>query len=140
MTTTKRLRLLIILPVIAALMTSCIGGEFARSIQLTNSEREARGIPVVLNNSTLQAKAQAWADVLAAEGRLVHSNLAQGAGQGWRALGENLAMAGSIDQAHQLLMSSSSHRSTMLSGRYTHIGVGVATRGDRYYVVQVFGG
>ncbi|MEZ5268741.1 MAG: CAP domain-containing protein [Microthrixaceae bacterium] len=109
-------------------------------MQLTNQYREAYGVHVVLNNATLQAKAQNWAEVLAAEGRLVHSNLAEGAGGGWNALGENLAMAGSIDEAHQLFVNSSSHRRTLVSSRYNQVGVGVATRGGRYYVVQVFGG
>ena len=114
--------------------------EFARSIQLANIEREAAGVHVVLNHPSLQAKAQAWAETLAARGALAHSNLADGAGSGWRALGENLAMASSVDEAHSLFLSSSAHRSTMRSSRYSHIGVGVAMRGDRYYVVQVYGG
>ena len=135
-----RAKTLLLVPVLAFLLAGCEGGEFARSIQLTNQYREAHGVHVVLNNATLQAKAQNWAEVLAAEGRLVHSNLAEGAGGGWNALGENLAMAGSIDEAHQLFVNSSSHRRTLVSSRYNQVGVGVATRGGRYYVVQVFGG
>lgn len=138
--TKNRVRTLVALPILAALLAACQGSEFARSIQRVNEERESRGTHVVLNNPTLQAKAQQWAEVLASQGRLVHSNLADGVGPGWRALGENLATAGSIDRAHELLMSSSAHRSTLLSGRYDSIGVGVASADGRYYVVQVFGG
>lgn len=136
----KRFRLVLAMAVIAGLASSCIGADVARTIQLVNVEREARGAAVVLADAALQAKAQTWADVLASEGRLVHSNLAQGAGSGWRALGENLAQATSVEQAHDLLLKSSSHRRTMLSGRYTHVGIGIATRGTDIYVVQVFGG
>lgn len=136
----SRAKTLLLVPVLALLLAGCEGGEFARSIQLTNQYRESHGVQVVLNNATLQAKAQNWAEVLASQGRLVHSNLAEGAGSGWRSLGENLAMAGSIDEAHQLLVNSPSHRRTMVSSRYNQVGVGVATRGGRYYVVQVFGG
>lgn len=137
---TKNLKLLIAIPILVAIVTSCIGLEFAQSIQKVNVERQSRGTHPVLNHPTLQAKAQGWADTLAARGRLTHSNLADGAGGGWRALGENLAMAGSIQEAHNLLMGSRSHRSTILSGKYSHIGVGVAYANGRYYVVQVFGG
>ncbi len=136
----SRTKLLLLVPVLALLLSSCQGTEFARSIQLTNQYRAAHGVHPVLNNATLQAKAQNWADVLASQGRLVHSNLASGAGSGWRALGENLAVAGSIDEAHRLFLNSSSHRRTLVSSRYNQVGVGVAQRGGMYYVVQVFGG
>lgn len=95
---------------------------------------------MVLNNPTLAAKAQGWAEVIASQGRLVHSNLAEGAGSGWRALGENLAKAHSIDEAHSLFMNSPPHRSTLMSSRYSQVGIGIAKRGGTYYVVQVFGG
>ena len=135
-----RIRLLFLLPVLGLLLAGCQGSEVARSIQLTNQVREARGAHPVLSNPTLQAKAQSWADTLASRGHLVHSNLAEGTGGGWRALGENLAKANSVDSAHRLLMNSASHRSTMLDGRYSQVGVGVAVRGGTFYVVQVFGG
>ena len=137
---TRHIRLLIAVAVLASLATSCIGLEFTQSISMVNDEREARGTHPVLNHPTLQAKAQSWADALAASGRLAHSNLADGAGSGWRALGENLAMAGSMQEAHRLLMGSSSHRANILSGRYSHVGVGVTYANGRYFVVQVFGG
>lgn len=135
-----RTRLILLLPIVALLLSACQGADTARSIQLTNQVREARGAQPVLSNATLQSKAQAWADLLASQGRLVHSNLAQNSGGGWRALGENLAKARSVDEAHQILMNSSRHRSTMLDRRYSQVGVGVSIRGGTYYVVQVFGG
>ncbi|MCZ7631765.1 MAG: CAP domain-containing protein [Microthrixaceae bacterium] len=138
--TTRRLRPLLLVPVIALVLTACQGSEVARSIQLTNQAREAAGLAVVIHNPTLQAKAQNWANLLAAHGSLVHSNLAEDAGSGWRALGENLAKAGSIEEAQRLFMDSPAHRSTQLSSRYSQIGVGVASNGGTYYVVHVFGG
>lgn len=59
-----RLRLVLLLPVLAWLLAGCQGGEVARSIQLANQVREASGAWPVLSNPTLQAKAQSWADVL----------------------------------------------------------------------------
>lgn len=135
-----RLRPLLLLPAVALILTACQGSEVARSIQLTNQAREASGMPVVLHNPTLASKAQGWAEVIASRGQLVHSNLADGAGPGWRALGENLAKARSIEEAQNLFMNSRSHRSTLLSERYSQVGIGVAKRRGTYYVVQVFGG
>lgn len=138
--TKRRLLPLIALPLVALVLSGCRVADVARSVQLTNIEREARGVHPVFTHPTLSAKAQAWADHLAERGSLAHSSLSDGAGSGWRALGENLAMAGSVDEAHGLLMNSPSHRSTLLSGRYGSIGVGIARSGNRVFVVQVFGG
>ncbi|MFV0316579.1 MAG: CAP domain-containing protein [Microthrixaceae bacterium] len=135
-----RVKLLLLVPVLAVLLAGCEGGEFVRSIQLTNEYRLSQGVHPVLDNPTLRAKAQNWADVLAAQGRLVHSNLADGAGPGWRALGENLAMARSVEEAQSLFVNSGSHRATLTSARYNQVGVGVTYRNGYYYVVQVFGG
>lgn len=137
---TRHLRLLLLVPVLALFLTACQGSEVAQSIQLTNQAREAAGLPAVISNSTLQAKAQSWANLLASRGSLVHSNLAEDSGGGWRALGENLAKASSIEEAQRLFMNSQSHRSTLLSSKYSQVGVGVASSGGRYYVVHVFGG
>ena len=138
--TKQRLLALVALPLVAVLLSGCLAADRARSIELVNAERQSRGIRAVVDHPTLTDKAQGWAEYLASRRTLVHSNLAQGAGSGWRALGENLAMAGSVDEAHRLLMQSASHRATLLDGRYSHIGVGVATNGNRVFVVQVFGG
>ena len=66
----------------------------------------------------------------------------QAAGIGFRSAGENLAqIGGSPDpggMAHQLLMDSASHRDNILSGKFTVIGVGVAKRGDEYWITQIF--
>ena len=139
-TTKKMLAGLLVVPLVAMVLSGCLPADRARSIELVNYERERRGTHVVTSHPTLTDKAQGWAEYLARRGTLVHSNLWSGAGSGWRYLGENLAMAGSVDEAHRLLMGSPSHRATLLAGKYSRIGVGIAYRGDRIFVVQVFGG
>jgi uncharacterized protein YkwD len=138
--TTKRTAALLVLPLTLLLLTSCLAPHSLHSLQLVNESRGASGVHPVVDNATLAAKAQSWAEVLAARGSLAHSNLADGAGPGWQALGENVAMAGSVDEAHRLFLNSPAHRSTMLSGRYTHLGVGTAEANGRISVVQVYGG
>ena len=137
----KRLTLLAAASLAALLFTGCMEPGAAQSIKLTNDERLNRDVALLEGNSTLTAKAQAWAEALVAHGSLTHSNLADGTGPGWSALAENLAVAPSVDAAHQQLMNSAPHRANMLNGRYSQVGVGVATGDDgRVYVVQEFGG
>ena len=136
----KRTTALLALPLTMLLLSSCLAPHALHSLQLVNETRSSRGIPPVESHPTLTAKAQAWAEVLAERGSLAHSNLAEGTGPGWSALGENVAMVGSIEEAHDLFLNSASHRDTMLNGRYSQLGVGAAEGHGRLFVVQVYGG
>ena len=75
----------------------------------------------------LYAKAQAWADRLAAQGYLEHSNLAD---RNWSTtrtkLGENVAYGPSMEAVHDNLMRSAPHRANILSVDYNKVGTGVA--------------
>lgn len=138
--TIKRTTALLAFPLTVLLLTSCLAPHSLHSLQLVNESRAAHSVRPVAEHPTLTAKAQAWAEVLAERGSLAHSNLADGAGPGWSTLGENVAMAGSVEEAHQLFMNSPPHRQNILNGRYTHMGVGTAEGHGRLFVVQVFGG
>lgn len=130
-----------IIAVFSLIATSCTKNpESAETAQLINNERRARGIPELHLNPTLIDKAQDWADHMARQGRVSHSNLRQGVGTGWRSLGENVGWARSVGEMHSLFMASSGHRSTMLDRRYSSYGVGVAVVNGRYYTVHVFAG
>ncbi|MFN7148749.1 MAG: CAP domain-containing protein [Microthrixaceae bacterium] len=140
--TTRRFSLVTALVVVVAVLaTGCTkNGEAWNSYTLMNNERENRGIRELRLDDTLVNKAQAWADHMAATGTVRHSNLAQGAGTGWTVLGENVGWARSVNEMHSMFMSSSSHRGSILNGRYDRVGVGVAVRNGRFYTVQVFAG
>jgi uncharacterized protein YkwD len=62
-----------------------------------------------------------------------------------RAIGENLACVfGETEEevAEKLVgrwMDSPGHRDNILSGQFTHIGIGVQQKGDQFYATQVFG-
>ncbi|MFZ4519428.1 MAG: CAP domain-containing protein [Microthrixaceae bacterium] len=112
----------------------------AESAKYVNEVRSTRGIGPLRWDPTLINKAQAWAEVMAARGAASHSVLADGAGDNWRILGENVGMAGSVAEMHNLFMNSAPHRSNILNGAYNRIGTGVAESGGRYFVVQVFAG
>ena len=50
-------------------------------------------------------------------------------GVNFRAAGENLALAPTVQVAHDGLMNSPGHRANILNGRYRRIGIGVADGG-----------
>lgn len=134
------------IPVVLAAMLSLLAagcfsnGAAQESGSRVNAERTARGLRSLVPSQILNAKAQGWAETMAGRGSASHSNLAQGAGDDWQVLGENVGSAGSIAEMHSLFMNSSVHRAAILDGRYNRFGVGVAEAGGRYFVVQVFAG
>ena len=130
---------LVLVGVLVFTMACTKNPEALQSGQLVNGERVKRNTAELIYHGALVDKAQNWADHLARTSTLRHSTLSANVGPGWRILGENVAKARTIEQAHSLLMNSNSHRSTLLNSRYTNIGVGVAESGGWYYVVHVFG-
>lgn len=131
----------IVVSVLAVFGVSCTRNAHAFQLaQLTNSERNARGIGSLAIDDTLVNKAQAWAEHMAAVGAISHSRLTDGAGSNWQILGENVGVAPSIPRANELLMNSPPHRQNILNGSFNRIGTGVAQSGGQFYVVQVFAG
>lgn len=96
---------------------------------LVNQSRAAAGVPPVAENVALDVKADRWAQVMRDQCRIWHSNLADGAPQGWRKLGENVGMGGSIDQIHVAYMNSPGHRANVLDGSFNQMGT-AAVWGD----------
>jgi len=110
-----------------------------RTYDLINQSRAQNGRPSYSINLDLYFKAQAWADHLSRQGSLSHSNLPDGAPAGWRALGENVGVAGSVDGVHNAFMNSTGHRNNVLSWTFNHMGAGVTRDGaGRYWVVHEF--
>ncbi len=120
------------------LLTACLNSGQQRLVYLVNRDRVAVGQGPLGVNGRLTAKAEGWAAKMAGDGRITHSSLRRGAPSCWRSLGENVAVAGSVDGLHRAWMASRGHRANILAGKYTHIGVGVVKRGGRYWGVQVF--
>ena len=126
--------------VLALFATACTKNpQAAESAKLVNNERSRRGIRTAQLDPNLVNKAQAWAEHMARSGRVSHSVLGQVGGR-WKYLAENVGWARSPGEMHALFMNSASHRRSILDGKYSRIGTGVAVRGGRYYVVQVYGG
>lgn len=129
----------------------------------TNQERIAAGLPTLPKNVQLQEIARKHSEDMAKNNYFSHTNL-QGQSPSDRALaagyisstfGENLFLmpAGNVigigyvnkydvDQiAREVVngwMESSGHRQNILYSHYTQMGIGVASKGNQYYITQNF--
>lgn len=119
-------------------LTSCRSSEQARVAELVNQTRAQYGRSALRDNLQLDEKAQAWAEHLARNNTLAHSNLPSGITYQWRSLAENVGYGGSVEQVHQAYLNSAGHRANILDPRWNYMGTGVAWRGSRVFTVQVF--
>jgi uncharacterized protein YkwD len=107
-----------------------------------NASRAAAGLGPLRENSTLDVKADAWAQGMRDQCRIWHSTLSNGAPPEWRKLGENVGMGGSIDQVHTAYLNSPGHRANILDPAFTQIGTAAVwgtCRGYRtVFTVHVF--
>ncbi|MFZ0627276.1 MAG: CAP domain-containing protein [Acidimicrobiia bacterium] len=108
--------------------------QFASKI---NNYRSSKGLAALKRDGSLDASARAWAEKLAAKGKLAHSDLGRLLPP-WSAAGENVGTGGSVGSIFDALVGSSGHRANML-GDYTHMGVGVFVDGaGRLWTVHLF--
>jgi len=88
-----------------------------------NGFRSDKGHSELTRDGSLDSRARKWAERLAADGSLSHSDLGTLLPP-WSAAGENVGTGGSVSGVFDALKASSGHRDNML-GDYTHFGVGV---------------
>lgn len=109
------------------------------SLALLNNTRADNNLALLTINQSAQRKAQAWAEKLATEEKLYHSNLREGLDTCWHKLNENVGNARTISKIHELWWSSTAHRECILNANYKEIGIGVKkAHNGHYYVAHVF--
>lgn len=128
---------------LVGLLSSCFGPVLnaaqTESLTRINGDRSVNGFRALSSATDSQAKAQAWAEQLARDGRIYHSSsLPSGIKVGWCKLGENVGMGPSIAAIETAYMGSPAHRANILDPRYNQVGVGVATNGNTVFTVQEF--
>jgi uncharacterized protein YkwD len=124
---------------VVSLLSGCFGTpDQESSFVMMNNDRAAHGVGPLIPHGGLLAKAQSWAEHLAAINSLEHSSLPSGVSSCWSTLGENVGYGSSISSVEGAFMASSPHRSNLLNGAFAYAGTGVAYRGSRVFVVQVF--
>jgi uncharacterized protein YkwD len=122
-----------------------------RSFALLNAARSAAGVtPAFRLDSAVAEVARRHSESMRDEGYFGHRDpqgrtlierLAE-AGIPYRAAAENLArVSGAPDPAgwaHEQLLDSAEHRGNILDDQFRLVGVGVARRGDSYWLTQIF--
>jgi uncharacterized protein YkwD len=124
---------------VVTLLAGCFGtqGQYDAFVAM-NSDRAAHSVGPLIPHGELIAKAQAWADKLASDNGLSHSDLAAGIPGCWRSLGENVGYGSSITGIEDAFMASDDHRANLLNGTFQYAGTGVSMNSGRVFVVQVF--
>ena len=124
---------------VASLLSGCFGtADQESSFSMMNNDRAAHSVGPLIPHGGLLAKAQAWAEHLASINGLEHSSLPSGVSSCWETLGENVGYGSSISAVENAFMNSSPHRANLLNSSFAYAGTGVAYRGSRVFVVQVF--
>lgn len=122
---------------VAAVLVACTPEE-ASNLQAINAFRSANGVEQLHWEEGAYAKARAWSQKMADDGRLSHSQLSDGVPDGWRRLGENVAYNSTLEGAMEALQNSPNHRANLLNPAFTRVAVGVIHQDGRYWVTQVF--
>lgn len=99
--------------------------EFASSI---NSYRSSQGLSALSRSGSLDSYARSWAEQMAANGGLSHSDVGSLLGQ-WSAVGENTGVGYSVSALFGAFVDSPDHQSNIL-GEFTHVGIGVYQDAD----------
>ncbi|HUO86221.1 MAG TPA: CAP domain-containing protein [Thermoanaerobaculia bacterium] len=115
-----------------------------------NASRREVGAPDLLLDPVLTEVARRYSERMRDEGFFGHQDPDGGGlasrlravGVSFSLAGENLAHVSGADDpaalAHQMLMGNEEHRANILDARFTEVGIGVAQRGDTYWMTQIF--
>lgn len=99
--------------------------EFASNI---NSYRSSNGLSSLSRSGSLDSYARSWAEQMAADGSLSHSNVDSLLGQ-WSAVGENVGVGYSVSSLFDAFIDSPKHEANIV-GDFTHMGIGVYQDAD----------
>ncbi len=122
----------------ALIVAGCISQDQLAVQTDINNDRAAYGRAALVDYTPADTKAQAWANQLAKDGYLHHSNLASGYQAGtWCKLGENVGMGPSISAVDNGFMHSAPHKANILDPAFDHHGTGVAKNQATGYVFVV---
>lgn len=109
-----------------------------RLLALTNQVRAAKGLPALTINRQVTGVAQRWAGTLAERGVISHNASLPGQVTGWKDLGENVGVGGTVDAVHEGFVASPTHRANIVDSSFTEVGFGIVRPDARIFVVVVF--
>ncbi|MCX7779880.1 MAG: CAP domain-containing protein [Negativicutes bacterium] len=120
-----------------------------RMLDLINRERTSRGLKALVLDADLTRSARLKSRDMVENNYFAHESPRYGTmselfareGITYHLAGENLAVAGTLEQAHRGLMNSPGHRMNILNPPYTRIGIGIVQDSGRGLVItQHFAG
>jgi Cysteine-rich secretory protein family len=113
-------------------------GDEASFVAKINDLRASKGLPALVVNANLVAKARSWSAGMAAAGRIWHSTLSDGITEDWKKLGENVGMGGSVDGLHTAFVNSPHHYENLVDPSFGYVGIGIVMNGDTIYITESF--
>lgn len=113
-------------------------GDEARLLSLTNQVRSSQGLAPLTIDAQLTRVAQAWASTLSGRGVISHNSSLPAQVTGWKDLGENVGVGGTVDAIHQGFLASPTHRQNLVDPGFTRVGFGIVRPDARIFVVEVF--
>jgi hypothetical protein len=113
-------------------------GDADRLLGLTNQVRASQGLPALSMDSQLTSVAQAWATELASRGVISHNPSVRSQVVGWKIVGENVGVGGTVDAVHAGFVASPTHYANLVDSAYTKVGFGIVRPDARIFVVEVF--
>jgi uncharacterized protein YkwD len=120
------------------LLTGCTPQQM-ELLGLINETRAETGADRLLPSPHAMAKAQAWAEHLAASETLQHSKLDDGMPPGFLIIGENVGRGGSVVAVLDGFKGSPAHHANTIDRRFQWGGVGRAVSpSGGVYIVEVF--
>jgi hypothetical protein len=123
---------------VGALPAQADAGDAGRLLSLTNQVRASQGLPALTMDAQLTAVAQAWAAELAGRGVISHNPSVRSQVVGWKVLGENVGVGGTVDAVHAGFVASPTHYANLVDATYTKVGYGIVRPDARIFVVEVF--
>ena len=123
---------------LGALPANADAGDAGRLLALTNQVRAGQGLPALTIDSHLTSVAQDWAAELAARGVISHNPSVRSQVSGWKVLGENVGVGGTVDAVHAGFVASPTHYANLVDSAYTKVGFGIVRPDARIFIVQVF--
>lgn len=110
--------------------TSARGADAAALFEMVGAARASEDLPPLIRDPALDRLCKEHVARMARSGRIAHDAgdgdpalRAETAGVRARAVGENVARAATLKEAHRVLWASPSHRANVLSAEFTHVGV-----------------
>lgn len=107
-------------------------------VALVNELRTSQGLPPYETHPELEAKARAWAQVMADKGEIWHSQLSDGIESSWGRLAENVGMGPTVDSLHGAFVDSPAHHRNLVNDQLELVGIGVVEANGTLFVAQEF--